>query len=764
MCHEYGSNHWHRLTPDINGSYVNGTWSNLADMTNGTDTSGCTSCTYAPVFYASAVLPDGRVVVIGGEYNTNGQTWTDIGFKYDPKSNAWSTQLSEPFGTGNVGDAQAVVLQSGTMLLANISNGNIAAFNPSTLTFSALNPTGKLSGDKNDEENWHILPDGRVLTVDAWIASSFELYNPTTNIWSSGTTPVNLADTGTGTGNSREVGPAVLRPDGKLIYFSGNPAGQNAVYDTGTGTWSHAASMDFPIISGQQYAVADGPASLLPNGNVLVMASPVSASSTFNTPSHLFEFDGTNLTQLVTDPPNAASFISYQGRMLLLPSGEVLFTAFNQDTISPIEVVRIYSNGGGPQNAWRPIITSAPGLVAPGGTYTITGKQFNGFSEGASYGDDAQMSTNYPLVRITNDVTGHVFYARTHDHTRMGVEAVGSPALVSTQVDVASSTESGSSHLVVVANGIPSSPAVPIVIQSCASLSCTSTNNCNTVTSQTILTPDNAGVTVYANLRSTCHGVDLKGCKAAFVITTAQAASQTAKCQGIVDALNSANSGCASAGYMVTNNCATNQTFIVTDPVCTGSVLSLGISNNPNIFDQEGQGPIPDYEEEIITPGCINEYPRAPIDQSIVHQCTFGGTANGVGIEPNETSHVDLHVDLTSVGGSMNDIEVATHPGMKASEIAAEVTLHVCSLDVIAFNLGRSIFVQRNGQKPIGVGCATSDEGITTDSRVGPASTLPGAAGLFAAAVNAIPTLSEWGIITLVVLMGICGALLIVRR
>ena len=27
MCHEYSTNHWHRLTPDINGSYINGTWS-----------------------------------------------------------------------------------------------------------------------------------------------------------------------------------------------------------------------------------------------------------------------------------------------------------------------------------------------------------------------------------------------------------------------------------------------------------------------------------------------------------------------------------------------------------------------------------------------------------------------------------------------------------------------------------------------------------------------------------------------------------------
>src|SRR5947199_9547951 len=26
MCHEYNTNRWHRLKPDINGSYQNGSW------------------------------------------------------------------------------------------------------------------------------------------------------------------------------------------------------------------------------------------------------------------------------------------------------------------------------------------------------------------------------------------------------------------------------------------------------------------------------------------------------------------------------------------------------------------------------------------------------------------------------------------------------------------------------------------------------------------------------------------------------------------
>jgi uncharacterized repeat protein (TIGR01451 family) len=515
MCHEYGTNRWHRLKPDINGSYQNGSWDvpgfTVAPMPPANDpTIGCVNCTYAPTFFASAVLGDGRVVVIGGEYNegfcphppNNCAVWTNIGFMYDPVTNTWSGQITVPGtwcctgggGTGGIGDAQCTILTNGTMLLASTASTDIAAFDPATLTFTALAPTGK--DDGNDQENWNQLPNGKVLTVDSTTPQRSEVYNPATNGWEAAVdTQVNLADWGPGTLNSAEVGPAVLRPDGTIIAFSGTNSGQNAVYNTATGTWAATgAAGDFPLVPGQtyHYAVADGPACLLPNGNVLVMASPVTdlacgnpppppppPCGVFNTPSHFFEFDGTNLTQ-VADSPNAASFVSYQGRMLLLPTGEVLLTAYNQQTgqlLRPnartnslintlintpsvaIQDVVLYSNGGAPQDAWRPVITTAPCQVVAGNTYSISGTLFNGFSEGASYGDDAQMSTNYPLVRIINHASGHVFYARTHDHSRMGVEPVDSSEIVTTQFDVPLDLESGPSDLIVVVNGIPSLPA-----------------------------------------------------------------------------------------------------------------------------------------------------------------------------------------------------------------------------------------------------------------------------------------------------------------
>ena len=347
MCHEYNTNRWHRLSPDVNGSYANGTWNStpILAMPNANDAAaGCMNCAYQPLFFCSSVLADGRVVVIGGEYLNLSAVWTNIGFIYDPAGDpgtgqgTWSAQLSEAFGSGRIGDSMCIVLENGTHVLSDIATGNLEALNPATLTYTALNPPGKL--DPNNEENWNILPDGRLLTVDSRIASSFELYDPIANSWgNSGSTGVNMADIGTNT-NSAEVGPGVLRPDGTLIYFSGNNLGQNGLYNTATNTWTNTAAMDFPLVAGQtyHYSVPDGPAALLPNGNVLVMGSPatntpcgVPPCGVFNTPSHFWELDfATNTLVQVADSPNAASFIAYQGHFLVLPTGELLMTSYNQ--------------------------------------------------------------------------------------------------------------------------------------------------------------------------------------------------------------------------------------------------------------------------------------------------------------------------------------------------------------------------------------------------------------------------------------------------
>jgi hypothetical protein len=455
MCHEAATAHWHRLSPNLLGSYVDGTWDSppIADMPNvavNDGDAGCASCPYAPIYFASAVLADGRVVVAGGEDLITpaglAPVWSNLGFLYDPAANAWSGPFTGGFPSGSVGDAMGVVLPDGGFVLQEITTSNLELLDPTTLSFRALNPPGKK--DVNDEENLNLLPSGRLLTVESNSASASEIYDPSSNRWGNvAATPVNLVDSDTTApdGGSRqptfELGPAVMRPDGKLVYFTGNLSGRNALYDVSSGTWSAVANGNFP--SG--VAVQDGPASLLPDGTVLVIAC-----SGQDAPSHFYELTlGSNVLQSTSDASGATLVPAYQTRMILLPTGEVLLTGVSLMT-------QTYSNGGQPQDAWRPTITSAPAQMNPGATYGVTGLQLNGFSEGAFYGDDAQSSTNYPLVRITNVASGHVRYARTHDHSRMGIESIGSTEAISTRFDVPAGLELGPSTLVVVVNGIAS--------------------------------------------------------------------------------------------------------------------------------------------------------------------------------------------------------------------------------------------------------------------------------------------------------------------
>lgn len=430
MVQRVESPQWFQLTPDAFGSYVNGTWSPLASM----------SPDYGPLYYASAVLADGRVVVTGGEYNLGGgPVWTNKGAVYDPVANVWAA-LAPPAGWGNIGDAQCTVLSDGTFLLGSFADQRIAILDPGSLTYTNLNPP---KDDRNDEEGWTLLSDGSVLTVDAIAAPLSQRYIPSTNQWvTAGSTIVRLEDL-----NSQELGPAVLRPDGTV--FATGATGHNAIYDSTADAWS--VGPDFPSIDPEgQYDIADGPASLLPSGNVLAVASP----GVFRTPSRFFEFDGASLTE-VPRTPNSPSRRSFEFRMLLLPTGQVLLTDGSGD-------VEIYTSVGDPDPSWKPTITDAPSAVTPGNTYNISGTQFNGLSQGAAYGDDAQAATNYPLVRITNLGTGHVFYTRTHDHSSMAVATGG--AVVSTSFDVPAGIELGDSVLEVVANGIASDPAAISVV------------------------------------------------------------------------------------------------------------------------------------------------------------------------------------------------------------------------------------------------------------------------------------------------------------
>jgi Kelch motif len=435
IMHEQCGPRWWRLMPDAFGSYVNGTWKQIASLPSG----------YAPLYFGSAVLPDGRVMVEGGEYNFCHPVWTNQGAIYDPKTNKWTT-VAPPSGWANIGDAQSVILANGTYMQASCCTTESALLDATNLTWTM---TGQGKKDVYDEEGWTLLPNGTVLTVDAYVfayqknGKRYEIYHPSTGKWTApGLTPVQLWDSYPDANHaSYELGPGVLRPDGTVFYLGANgapgQAGHTATYDSNTKTWT--AGPDIPDLMD----AADGPAALLPGGSVLFQASP----GIYNTGSRFFTWDGTQYRDVTGGMTDAPTISSYYGNMLLLPTGQVLYTDFAN--------VWVFQNGGRPNPAWLPQILSVPTTLSRWHTYQISGLNFNGFSQGGAYGDDYQGATNYPLVQITNRETGQVFYARTHDHSTMAI-AYTTPA--STNFDVTGKIPTGLSDLRVVVNGIASLP------------------------------------------------------------------------------------------------------------------------------------------------------------------------------------------------------------------------------------------------------------------------------------------------------------------
>jgi len=412
MMHDFCASNWYRLTPDVTESYVNGTWNEMHAMAS----------SYTPAYFASAVLPDGRLIVNGGEYNGSscGAVWTTAGALYDPVANSW-TSVSAPSGWSSIGDAASVVLQNGTYLLQNCCSTQdaLASISGTTVTWTI---TGSGKSDSNDEEGWTLLPSGEVLTVDTnsdlGQDSPSEIYFDTTGSWykTTGAAKNVLVDP-----VAQEIGPAVLRPNGAVFQIGANSCGAagckgyTGIYDEAEGTWS--AGPTFPKISGSYYDTADGPAAILPDGNVLVQASPSYSClykgkpSPYCSPSHFFEYNGSKLIR-VNEPADAPKVASYEGRMLVLPSGNILWSHI----LGGANGVEVYSPSGHVNSSWLPTLSSLSTTTLVRGTtgYSATGTQFQGVSDGAAYGDDAQMATNFPLVRIQSIASGHYCFARTH--------------------------------------------------------------------------------------------------------------------------------------------------------------------------------------------------------------------------------------------------------------------------------------------------------------------------------------------------------------
>jgi hypothetical protein len=411
---------WFKLTPDSHGSYVNGTWTTLASMR------------YTRLYYASDVLKDGRVFIAGAEYGSG----TNSAEVYDPKSNTWTEVGPVPVGQTLFFDNISKMLPNGNILIAPVgpaTPGGTVIFHPDSNTFT---PGPRLfRGSYQDEASWVKLPDDSILTIDPFGTHS-ERYIPSLNKWiDDAVVPVPIYN------SIFELGPAFLLPNGKAIFIGGTS--HTAIYapsgTTNMGSW--AAGADIP----GGHGVSDGAGAMMINGKILC---GVGSTTNYNGPTWFYEYDYLSNSFTQVDGPNGTTenVSPYIIAMLDLPDGTVLMSRFSRQ-------LYVYQPDGSPLAAGKPTITSITQNTNQ--SYHLTGTLLNGISEGACYGDDIQMDSNYPLVRL-RDASGNVYYGRTFSWSTSSV--MTGNRLVSTEFSVSTNVPAGTYSLVVVANGISSDP------------------------------------------------------------------------------------------------------------------------------------------------------------------------------------------------------------------------------------------------------------------------------------------------------------------
>ena len=412
-----------KLTPNDRGSYVNGTWSTLAPMHD------------SRIYFSSQLLTNGNLWVAGGEDGSGG-SGAEL---YSSLNNVWTVIPPPPAGYPDFSDSISEILPDGNPFVTPVflSTGCLI-YNVS----SNLWQTAASADSSQDESDWVKLPSDNIVTIDAFSQNS-EHYIPSLNEWAAdGEVPVTLFDP-----TNNELGSGHLLPNGSVFYLGSTT--NTAIYTPGaavTSAGSWVAGRGIP--NGQ--GAPDAPAAMMVNGRILCCLGPW---GTLLDPCSFYEYDYISDTFTRVSAPGGGSALPgmapFKTSMLDLPDGTVLFIDGQNGS-----TLYIYTPDGTPLAAGQPVIDSVS--QNPDGSYHLTGTGLNGISEGAAYGDDEQMSGNYPLVRLTNTISGNVYYARTYNWNSTSVQT-GSRVLT-TEFSLPQNLPAGSYSLVVTAVGNPSEP------------------------------------------------------------------------------------------------------------------------------------------------------------------------------------------------------------------------------------------------------------------------------------------------------------------
>jgi hypothetical protein len=314
-------------------------------------------------WHTATLLPDGRVLVVGGYGNTTTLNSAEI---YDPDTGMWTS--TDHMATAR-GSHTATLLPDGTVLVV---------------------------GGDNDSAN---------------SLASAERYSPngSGNKWTSA---------GTMTNGDRANHTATLLPEGEVLVAGGfgcvvhdecvyGEVATCELYSPAGSTWSDIASMNV--------ARSFHTATLLPNGKVLVAGSE-------NAPEELARWETFDPDEGNWSPVPAGS-LAYSRRghvATLLPYGEVLVEGGEYSYYEGDDVFNAVQSSaelytpelGGPYLGGQPLLD--PIDCSGGSCLVATGSVFQGISGGSGGNGGQNSATNYPLFQVQPDVDGIPGGTRTY--------------------------------------------------------------------------------------------------------------------------------------------------------------------------------------------------------------------------------------------------------------------------------------------------------------------------------------------------------------
>jgi hypothetical protein len=407
-------------------------------------------------------------------------------YLYSIDSNTWAQAATKVYKDSS--DEEGWTALSGGPILTYDLNPSIATghgyaelYNPAAQRWSGISPAdGTANGNlpllSSTALGFELGPvlrlqDGRAFVIGA--NQHTALYTLNTNTWSAGPDTFGTLSNPFGTIQNALFGaddaPAVLMPNGHVLFAA--DAGPNPVASHGNTKADSLVIGNIPSTAGLQVfwsvTQANGKSNVIqPFTYITSIDSPhqihisqhARVSSTnlglalggvFSNPTMLFDFDphASRISPVspALDDPNLASDPSYLSRMLVLPSGQVLFN----DGVG--KQLYVFTPAGSADPAIWPVIRTVD--YRGNGIFRLTGTRLNGPSDTSAYGDDVQSNENYPIVRLQNS-SGLVFYCRSRNWTSTRVGNISESVLFTLNPAVAP----GTYRLTVSAGGISSAP------------------------------------------------------------------------------------------------------------------------------------------------------------------------------------------------------------------------------------------------------------------------------------------------------------------